>query len=41
MSTGYWLTPAPAANPADSTDGIVLVGGGAAKEESFALIAVE
>ena len=31
----------PVANPADCSGGIVLAGGGSAKEEFFALIALE
>jgi hypothetical protein len=41
MMRNYSLTPAAAANPSDCPAGIVLAGGGAAKEESLALIAPE
>jgi hypothetical protein len=37
----YWLTPAAAAKAADCGGGIVLTGGGSAKEESLALMAPE
>jgi len=36
-----YFTPAAAANPADTAGGMVLTGGGSAKEEFLALIALE
>jgi hypothetical protein len=39
--TDYWFTPAAAANPAVTTGGSVLAGGGSAKLALLALIAFE